>query len=126
MEIDQDTVPSSVEAAVDSIIVLLGDEDYAAFENPCVTNATVHHTIGRYLRNEWSLWGDDTPLKRDAVEKYGIAHADDISALIIEWVFVKIQGDEFDAIGYCRCFHDHWESYGTNSLAAGGWPPGGQ
>lgn len=63
-----DIVPSTVEAAVDQLADPGG-----------------HHDVGLSIRNNWSLWDIDTPLKRDAVQRFGIAHADDISDLIRAW-----------------------------------------
>ena len=123
MNINQDIVPSTIERAVDHIVESLSDEEkQAIFEEP--TNSwACYHAIGRYIRNEWSLWEPDSPLKRDAVETYGIAHADDISGLIIEWVFSKIKRHEFDPIKHVQIYHEHWVAAGTDSLKAGGWPP---
>lgn len=51
-----------------------------------------------FLRNSWSLWATDSPIKRDAMEKYKISHADDISGLILEWVYAKVCGVKFDPL----------------------------
>ena len=46
------------------------------------TDASKHQMpAGQGFRNDWSLWEADSPLKRDAVDTYKIAHADDISGL---------------------------------------------
>lgn len=87
------------------------------------TSASVHFSAGMFVRNSWSLWAPDSPLKRDAVERYGIAHADDISGLIFDWVFAEVRGETFDPKKTCDRYHEHWRKYGTNSLEAGGWPP---
>lgn len=89
-------------------------------QNP---DTIVHHTVGRFLRNAWSLWDPDTPLKRDAVKTYGIAHADDISGLMMAWVFNLVCGGPFDPQKECERFHKHWASLGTDSLTVAGWPP---
>jgi len=123
MKIDQDSVPSTVEAAVDHIVEELSDIDRHFIldnsDNPHMT----HHGFGRYIRNNWSLWEPDSPLKRDAVEKYKIAHADDISGLIFEWVWHKVMARDFDPKAHCEQYHKHWKKTGHTSLEAGGWPP---
>lgn len=119
----QEPILSTIKAAVSSIIESLQDEDLDEIINPNYSPANIHHTVGRHIRNEWLLWQNDSPLKRDAVNTYGIAHADDISDLILEWVFANVRGMPFDPIAHCDCYHEHWKTYGTNSLAAGGWPP---
>ena len=116
------SVPSTVKMAVDMIVSRLTDEDRKAIlaskESHCV-----HHTIGRYLRNNWSLWEPDTPLKRDAVNSYGIAHPDDISGLILSWVWAKVHERPFDPVEAVKVYHEHWKKAGIDSLTAGGWPP---
>ena len=142
MKINLDSVPSTIEKAVEELINSLDEKDkefiksnYSS-ENIVVKiqgetteeliinrnqSYTVHFTAGMKVRNDWSLWEKDSPLKRDAVEKYGIAHADDISGLIFSWTWAKIRNEEFDPVDHCRIYHEHWKNYGTNALKAGGW-----
>jgi len=42
---------------------------------------SVHHTLGRRIRNEWGLW-DNSALKQVMLDK-GIEHPDDMSDYII-------------------------------------------
>lgn len=122
MKLSSDTVPSTVEGAVDAIVAGLEPEE-EKFIVESASSACIHHTVGRGLRNGWSLWAPDSPLKRDAVETYGIAHADDISGLIIEWVWSKVWEIPFDPMEHVKSYHEHWARYGKTSLEAGGWPP---
>ena len=121
MKIDLDFIPSTIENAVDTIIDSLSFEDKGEILKNLLS-VSVHHTIGRYLRNSWSLWNPDTPLKRDAVNTYGIAHADDISGLIIEWTWAKVLEIEFDPLVFVKKYHQHWARCGMTSLEANGWP----
>jgi len=125
MRINEDFVPSTIRQAVYHIVESLSIEEKANIQdnsNDSYPSYVAHHTVGRYIRNNWSLWEDDSPLKRDAVKTYGIAHADDISGLMIEWVFTIVRDqDDFDPVGHCELYHDHWKRAGTNSLSAGGW-----
>jgi len=122
-DIDQDSVPSTVKAAVDILVARMDDDDKKHIRTLKDKGASVHHTIGRFVRNSWSLWEPDSPLKRDAVNTYWIAHADDISGLIMAWVWAEVRNEEFDPHKECERFHKHWNGYGTDSLSAGGWPP---
>ena len=122
MNIDKDVVPSTIEQAVEHVCKALEEQDreYILDVGPNCANS-VHHTIGRYIRNSWSLWQDDTPLKRDAVSNYSIAHPDDISGLILEWVVHQVKGLLFDPQAHCERYHKHWNQFGMTSLEAGGW-----
>lgn len=114
---NEDIVPSTIEEAVNMIVGDLSEEDRKLIEkNPPESS---HFFGGMRMRNNWSLWEQETPIKRDAVEKYKIAHADDLSGLIMEWVWAKAQGKEFDPQKHCQRYHEHWKRYGMTSLRAG-------
>ena len=121
MRINEDFVPSTVEAAVRHIVESISDEERDLIQEDRDVGFKVHHTIGRYIRNNWSLWEKGTPLKEDAVHTYGIAHADDISGLIIDWVAALVRADDFDPQVACQRFHAHWKKLETDSLKAGGY-----
>ena len=87
--------------------------------------ADVSHFTGMHLRNSWSLWEPDSPIKLDAVKNYSIAMADDLSMLIFEWSYALVRGEHFDPQHFCHIFHAHWARSGMTSLEAGGWPPKG-
>ena len=119
MTLDQDKVPSTVEFAARVLADSLSDDDRKVVQS---SEAGEHHfLVGKELRNDWSLWGVDSPLKRDAVNTYGIAHADDISDLILAWAFALARSEPFDPQVHCQTYHDHWSKYGLTSLEAGGW-----
>lgn len=125
MKLNMDVVPSTVQHAVDLVIEALTTDERGQVVTDQIVGYELHHGLGRYLRNHWSLWEIDSPLKRDAAMKYGIAHPDDISGLILDWALHRIKKLSFDPHEYCRTFHEHWARHGTTSLAAGGWPPKG-
>lgn len=112
MNFDQDHVPSTVTAAVGDIVATLDADDILYIKSDH-NSSSVHHGIGMHIRNAWSLW--------DAVNTYGIAHADDISSLIWAWVWASVREEPFDPLKYVETYHEHWRKQGTNSLEAGGW-----
>lgn len=121
VDINPDVVPSTIEAAVQAIVAGTDEAEKEYIRKIASSASAAHHGLGRALRNGWSLWQDDSPLKRDAVKTYGIAHADDISGLILSWAVAIIRGDEFDPQAECQRYHEHWKKYGTTALKAGGW-----
>jgi hypothetical protein len=119
MKLDQDKVPSTIRAAVKMLVDSLSDEDLEVVR---ATDTSEHHfPVGQGLRNGWSLWEADSPLKRDAVKTYRIAHADDISGLILAWAFALARSELFDPQDHCLVYHEHWQRHGMTSLEAGGW-----
>lgn len=119
MPTDPDFVPSTIKEAVDHIVSTLSEseKEYIRNHDP----ASIHFGSGMGMRNDWSLWEKETPLKRDAVDTYKIAMADDLSGLIFDWVWAIVREEPFDPIQYCERFHEHWKQYGTTSLQAGGY-----
>lgn len=61
MNIDLDSVPSTVESAVDAVISSLTDEEKQYIHNQ--PSESIHFSAGMHIRNSWSLWEQDTPLK---------------------------------------------------------------
>ena len=108
--IDPDSVPSSIEAAARQLSVAMSRDN------------DDHFGTGLTIRNQWSLWEADSPLQRDAAARYGIAHADDISGLIVAWARAIAAGDPFSPLEHCKRYHEHWQRMGTDSLSAGGLP----
>jgi len=77
-------IPKTVDEAVKTLakIVSKEDRDYL-LENGAIS---MHHSLGRWIRNEWGLW-TDSELKNE-LKKKGFEHPDDMSNYIIE-EFVK-------------------------------------
>ena len=116
---DPDKVPSTIKMAVQMLVDSLSDEDLKVVQS---TDASQHHfPAGIGLRNGWSLWEADSPLKRDAVNTYGISHADDISGLILAWTFAVARSEPFAPHVHCQTYHQHWRKFGRASLESGGW-----
>ncbi len=113
--IDQDTVPATMLQAVEMLDASLSPEAREALQRLEMS----HHGVGQYLRNNWSLWEWDTPLKNDCIATYKIAHADDMSGLLIAWTMARVRGQDFDPIAYCERFHEHWRREGMTSIEAG-------
>lgn len=120
MPTNPDIVPATIEEAVDHIVQTLDPVERRFILNQ--SSQSAHFTGGMAMRNGWSLWEKETPIKRDAVENYGIAMADDLSGLILAWVWAKVHGDPlFDPKEHCKRYHLHWIKYNTTALAAGGY-----
>lgn len=118
--------PTTVKATVDQIVQNLSPHERAFIleqESP----VGIHFTAGMSLRNDLSLWSKNSPIRRDAVDNYGISHADDISGLIFKWVWALIRNEKFDHQAIVEGYEKHWQNVGMTAIEAGGWidiPPG--
>jgi hypothetical protein len=85
-------IPKTLEEAVQQLDAMLSDDDKEyLMENGAIS---VHHTLGRWIRNEWGLW-EDSELK-ESLEKEGFSHPDDMSNHIIERFIEKINNEHHE------------------------------
>lgn len=111
--------PETVEQAVNHLVGGLTEEErrVVAEADP----AEFHFGAGTQMRNTLRLWGEDSPIRADAIKNYSIAHADDISGLIMAWAFAIVRGGPrtFDPMKHCKRYWDHWGGK-EEALKAGG------
>ncbi len=107
MPTNLDTVPSTVRQAVDLLAESLAENEREYFR---IT--PVEKLFGNFagaIRAGWSLWEMNTPLQRDAIKHYAIAHADDVSALIVHWTRALILDEDFFPM-QCQCANTSMQS----------------
>lgn len=77
-------VPKTIDEAISMLEKILSDEDREyLLKNGAIS---MHHSLGRWIRNEWGLW-TGSELKNE-LKKKGFEHPDDMSNYIIE-EFIK-------------------------------------
>lgn len=73
-------IPDTIEAAVAMLDTIISDEDKEyILKNGSIS---VHHSLGRWIRNNWGLW-EEGELK-ECLRAKGIEHPDDMSDYIIQ------------------------------------------
>lgn len=117
--LNPDIVPSTIKQAVDILFDMLEPDDIKYINGREDPHAISHFSLGRFLRNNWGMWETESPLKNDAIQTYKIAHADDISGLILSWVFALAKGEQFDYNEHCKVYHKHWAKFDMTSIEAG-------
>lgn len=91
----EEKIPRNIEEAIAGLDSLISMEDREYLkENGSVS---VHHTLGRYIRNEWGLW-TGSELKGE-LEKKGLTHPDDMSDYIIREYIDVLKARETDEAG---------------------------
>lgn len=78
-------IPKNLEEAIKYLDkeLLQEDKDYL-IKNGAIS---VHHSLGRWIRNNWNLWNGESEIK-ESLLKLGYSHPDDMSNYIIE-EFIK-------------------------------------
>ena len=113
--IDQDWVPSLIAEAVDAFYNCLEEADHRYIKRNSEFVAATHHSIGQALRNTWSLWEHDTPLKRDFVAQTGLwGQGDDVSGYIITKVARRVRGESEDCSALIEDWKQHWTDQGID------------
>ncbi len=76
--------PKTLEEAILAIDHMLNEETrlFLSVANEETARTELHHTLGRYLRNKWSLW-QNSPLAIHMRQVQRINHPDDMSGAII-------------------------------------------
>jgi hypothetical protein len=74
-----------------------------------------HHGFGTGLRNGWGLW-TGSPLAEHFREVYGIGHADDMSAMIMDCLEAMVKGEQWDADEAASFYRNYWEEQGIDPL----------
>lgn len=107
--------PKTLFEAVDIIAGNLDSEEIKYIHDNGATS--VHHWFGMAMRNNWGLWqGSD--LRKHFIKRYGIKHADDMSALILDAVEAQVKGtpwNEGDAEIHADRYKQHWIDTGCDA-----------
>lgn len=107
---DLDKVPSNLDQALELLDELVKEDKNWLINNGSVS---VHHGLGQWLRNNWSLWEKETPLVL-WFNKIGVYHADDISALILEAFVAKLRNESYNMQATIDRFNKHWKKFGVD------------
>lgn len=88
-------------------------------ENAPTFTSYIHHGVGRWIRNNWNLWEQDSPLLNVIFKEFGIRHADDVSSLIAMCAWQKMKGEEITPVEWAKGFKEYWE---MNNCDVMGYP----
>ena len=85
-------IPKNIEEAFSELDRMLQqeDKDYIV-ENGSIA---VHHSLGRWIRNNWELWDDEANDLKRIFTEIGISHPDDMSDHIIKWYIHHLKNDD--------------------------------
>lgn len=117
MNLNPDAVPATHEAAVQAVIDALHTSDIVRIQERSFRHVDVHHSLGRHIRNSWSLWDKTTPLSLHYQQRFSLAHADDLSGLILGEAFARVRGELFDREVEVARFREHWARTGHDPMA---------
>ena len=75
-------IPQNLQEAIEELDRKLNKED----KEYIVENGSlaVHHSLGRWIRNNWGLWKEEDNELKASLKKLGYRHPDDMSNYIIK------------------------------------------
>jgi len=109
MNINKDIVPSNLEECLKVLRKSLTPLDIEELTRKNSCSSQHHFGLGMYIRNEWSLWEKDTPLKNWFLKEYGLTHADDISGIILHCLWADIRNEPRKDKEQAKLYLNHWK-----------------
>lgn len=116
MKFDRDSVPATPAEAVQAVLDALELAEVETICAPDFEMADLHFTLGRYIRNLWSMWQTDMPLMRRYREMFRIGHPDDVSMMILSEAAARVRNEPFDSAAYVAACHAHWRAHGCDGM----------
>lgn len=105
----ENTQPNTLAEAVEILEKELSPDSLYRIRNMDKDDlAGMHHTLGRHLRNNWGLWTEDAPLKKHMM-RLGFTHPDDMSSVILESLWHKLNNMPYDVKAKVQEFQDYWK-----------------
>lgn len=106
-------IPETLNECFIALKNLLPDEDLNKIiksENKDIMH-TLHHTLGRWIRNNWGLWKGKNKLVKIFYDMK-ITHPDDMSGIILTSFWYHIHNEPFDIKKQVIKYQEHWKKYG--------------
>jgi hypothetical protein len=101
----------NLNGALNYLDVLLYDREKEQFHSWSEEkfNDVLHHSLGRFLRNNLKLWDENSKLHK-WFNMYSIYHPDDMSAIIMTTYYRRAHNLPEDFRGQCRKYIDFWNA----------------
>lgn len=100
-------IPTNLEEGIQWLMDNVPDDEQQDIANGDLDVIQAHHTLGRWMRNNWGLW-QGSELREWFFDK-GIHHADDMSGIILESFQRKLCGEDIDFEEQKEVYYKHWK-----------------
>ena len=115
MNIDQDSVPTTVDDAIEALMKALTEKDREfILEHDASTS---HFGFNMAMRNAWSVWDSQTPLVQDFIKRFKLfGHGDDVYGIINCGFWAKVRGNDPQKamLEEAESYRRHWANTGLN------------
>lgn len=112
-------IPSNLDEAVEFVKNKLIEEDTRKIKDRRLNLGLLHHSFGRWIRNNWGLWSilsDDIEETEIALwfKEKGIVHADDMSGIILSATQAYLRDEPYNLKEDIKKYRSHWEKQGID------------
>jgi hypothetical protein len=118
MEEKIEKIPENLDECLKTLEANLSESDICQIKNMTIEEIwSLHSSLGMSIRNEWGLWTDNNLVKW--FNEKGIFHADDMSGIVIESFWKKINNHPIELEKQIEEYKKHWKDlkHGKNGLA---------
>lgn len=103
--------PATLSEALYALDKILSNDAKDLFQNlaeqDIVTSS--HHSLGRWMRNDWGLWNIHSPLHKWFTDR-GVWHPDDMSSIIIRSYYRRLKGEPIKFREQIQHFVEYWKA----------------
>jgi len=111
-EVDEAYIPKDLDDCFAHLKKLLKPEDIVKMRSGTEDDMIqYHHGLGRWMRNNWGLWGEGSRLAKWFNSK-GIMHPDDMSGIILDSFWRHLNDKPIKLKEQVKCYQDYWEKEG--------------
>lgn len=105
-----DNTPTNLIEALDVLDRILSEQDkiIISLRTELEVCVQLHHSLGRYLRNNWGLWDMSSPLYK-WFKAHGVWHTDDMSSIIIRSYYRKTNGRPIELQEQVQEYVEYWK-----------------
>lgn len=104
--------PETLEQCHEWLEKILSPEEVSQIKSSSLVDlCKYHHSIGRWIRNTWMLWKGGA--LKSHMESLGFTHPDDMSSVILDSFWSKLNGQFFDLEKVAKEYRAYWEASKT-------------
>lgn len=104
--------PKNLDECIEELTKQLSPKDIEDLKNGIITPSSLHHSLGRQMRNTWSLWGESE--LREWFNNIGIFHPDDMSSIIMDSFVCAIRKEPINLNEQVKFYQDYWKRMESN------------
>jgi len=99
--------PTNLDECIAELEKSLPKELIEKLKNKEIDPVSLHHSVGRSMRNRWSLWGESE--LKEWFKEIGIFHPDDMSGIILDSLALHLRGKPINLKKQVKYYKDYWE-----------------